>query len=177
VHKHDGFLLRLAAGPGFGSQSYDGEDFTYTREGPAMVAEIAVGVLVFENFAAHVSAWYWHIGDTVVSDGHEAHWSDDTLTAIGGGIGATYFIMPWNVYLTAGFGATDLSRGDPEGYDMETTPVLAARAAAGKEWWVSDNWGLGFAVAYDAAVALLNEGGEGMMEGSSIGLLLSATYN
>jgi hypothetical protein len=82
--------------------------------------------------------------------------------------------MPSNFYfsVTPAIGVVSLNEG---GTTYDTKNGFAIRLAVGKEWWVSDNWGLGLNLQYAHAS---NESKTGVkMSTNWAGLAFSATYN
>jgi len=68
-----------------------------------------------------------------------------TSAGIGGiGVGLTYYLMPANVFFsgTLALGALTTTSG---GVDSVKRTGLLARVGAGKEWFISESWGLGVA--------------------------------
>ena len=99
------------------------------------------------------------------------------------GLGLTYYFMPINPYLTAVLGAGWLTL-DIDGDDVDTRGTDAGfgfNFDVGKEWWVSDNWGLGLAGRFVlVSGTTTNEDNNDVK--SAFGLvafavLFSATYN
>jgi len=68
------------------------------------------------------------------------------------GVGVTYYLMPANVFLSGavGFGGLQITQND---VDHDTEAGFATRVGIGKEWFVSDSWGLGLAACLDACAA------------------------
>ena len=61
------------------------------------------------------------------------------------GIGLTYYFMPVNLYLTGAVGFS-YAQVEVDGVDRGSSDVgFGLNVDLGKEWWVSDNWGLGIA--------------------------------
>lgn len=63
---------------------------------------------------------------------------------------------------------------------METDNGIGINLAIGKEWWVSDNWGLGVAAQLSSTVLPdknLRTGEELNLTTHSVGILFSATFN
>jgi hypothetical protein len=61
------------------------------------------------------------------------------------GAGVAWYLMPWNFYLTLAAGAGPLMI--TEGSKTYTSHSgFVGRAGAGKEWFVSESWGLGAAL-------------------------------
>jgi hypothetical protein len=136
-----------------------GGDFTF-----------ALGGCVSENLALHGSLFSWVLSDPDVEiDGLGSGELDGTysMSAYGGGI--TYFIMPANMYLSANVGLGFLTI-DTELGDETSDPGFATDLSVGKEWWVSNGWGLGLAGAL--GIHAIEE-----TNGWSAGVRFSATFN
>ena len=76
--------------------------------------------------------------------------ADDPTTQLAAamiGVGASYYIMPHNVYLGGAIGVMggEADNVDDDGIQDEPLRVQAwlIQLEGGKEWWVSENWGLG----------------------------------
>jgi hypothetical protein len=146
AHRHDGFFLQMDLGAGgLGSGASQGGD-ELTLTGSAGQFSIAVGGAVAENFVLAGHLW-GAVADepTVTLDGDDMGRFDGTNTLTGVGLNLTYYFMPLNLYLSATPSLTQMAferNADGERQEMETG--LGIRLALGKEWWVSENWGLGF---------------------------------
>jgi hypothetical protein len=92
------------------------------------------------------------------------------------GAGLTYFFMPVNMYLSGTVGAGSLSFSGTDLDGLETDSGLALNFVLGKEWWVSNRWGLGLAGAFDYHSAPDKNVSEDWT-GTSFSLLFSATFN
>ena len=171
AHQHDGLFLRLTAGPGFGSWQGSG-----TATAPSTVGaitnpqsdgskgggSISLGGAVGENLILHGDLWF---------NGNSPRQTRTAFmefgTAVAGG-GLTYYFMPHNIFVSGGIGMAtswlvvldpnDMdrefgrdSRHDriPDGFNYGTG--IGAYLMVGKEWWVSDNWGLGVGLQGDFA--------------------------
>jgi len=150
-HEHDGFFLRLSLGVGAADTELDDEatDSEIQLEGTAGDVNIAIGGVVAENLAIHATIFGWSITDPdaeIREPGFEEEGElegDLSLGAFGGGI--TYYLMPVNIYFSGSIGAGRLTF-DPEGFDeVDSDTGIVGDFTVGKEWFVSDNWGLGFA--------------------------------
>jgi hypothetical protein len=121
----------------------------YTISGPAGYLGFAIGGSIADGviLAGHL----WGIGATnpnVTFNGQGGSLSDTSLGFGAIGPEFDYYVMPANFF----FGATlALSRATLRtggrltagGVDYSTQVGVAGQLAAGKEWWVSDSWGLG----------------------------------
>src|SRR5262249_50915077 len=143
---------------------------------------IAFGAIVLPNLAVHGTLWGWGLNDPSVDvSGNIGTFSLSNkglfeMSAIGAG--ATYYVMPWNAYVSASlgsgqFGGTDQLQGTSNrGFAVDVT--------AGKEWWANDDWGVGAAASYSHCSAKdkdlgPNPGGD--WTGTSWALRFTATFN
>ena len=94
------------------------------------------------------------------------------------GIGVSHYFMPVNAYFTlAILGVLDrVEYGDSKG-DSEVGYGISI--SAGKEWWLANDWGIGFALFYNygAADDQSSEQNPPTLSNSIIGIALSITYN
>jgi hypothetical protein len=136
---------------------------------------ISAGWAVVDRLVVHLAFTIAGPGSPdLVMEGVATHVrSSDTW---GYGPGITYY-LPHNFYLT---GTGVIARLSVESLDGRTTQSArgpGAELMAGKEWWISENWGLG--VAAKMLVAHLPGGdlGPGSWQSFSGGVVFSATYN
>jgi hypothetical protein len=176
--EHDGFFLRLSAGGGWAKTELEDEETGDTLEADAPVAEsnFAVGGCVAENLAIHATFYGWLMSDPdveITGVGSGELNGEFTLSAFGAGI--TYYIVPVNIYLSASAGAGTISFEGPD-FDVESDTGFAGDVTIGKEWWVGDSWGLGFAGAVN--LHSIPDGGiDENWKGTSFALRFSATLN
>ena len=163
--QHKGFYLRLTTGIGYGTT---GDEVKLSGAGG--MTTIGIGYAIMENLIVNADIWALHaIDPTIEFDGKEAE-VDGGLDISGLGIGLTYYLMPANIYVTGSLGMADATL-EVDGYgEFESDSGLGVNLAVGKEWWVSDNWGLG--VAGQVFFADIED--ESAIAG---GILFSATYN
>jgi hypothetical protein len=95
------------------------------------------------------------------------------------GIGVSWYFTSYNIYLSPviSFSVMEYDgpvlKGDSEGGGGFGLSV-------GKEWWVSDNWGLGVALYVYSGSDTVKEKSTGItsdVKSSIIGLMFTATYN
>ncbi len=194
--RHDGFFLRMAPGMsviymrGNGTREayYDDPHLT----SPGMLFDFAIGGAVKDNLILH--AGFTSSSPILkmenMEDGIEGR---ADLTTVGAGL--TYYFMPSNIYVSASAGMAHLEfRGDydcEDDFDRDDDDCGdcddddddlfhehalggSAQLMIGKEWFVSDNWGLGFGGSAKYAWAQsehLN------WDAGVFGLYFSATYN
>jgi hypothetical protein len=160
--RHLGVQLRGVAGPSYlhAVQAVAGEQTTIS--GPGMQVEFALGHMVGERFALNM--------DLVVAHSFSAEYgvlADTTFTALHLGAGATYWLMPANVYLAGSIGfARSSVEGEPVRIDIEVPTSdpseigVGLHLAVGKQWWVSERVGLGATLSLLSSVANNPIGGE-----------------
>jgi hypothetical protein len=181
-HTHDGFFLQMDLG--FGSMKSKSDTFTdpflgagqLEFSGAAGQFGIANGGAVMPNFIVAGHLW----GATVSSPdvkfaGNTGSTTDTTQTLSGIGVNLTYYLMPYNVYLSAtpSIGGLTVEQGNTK---FETDSGFAIRLAVGKEWWVSTNWGLGLNLQY-AHGSNQDKDGVTTFGTNWFGAAFSATYN
>jgi hypothetical protein len=117
-----------------------------TISGLSGLAGLGIGGAISENVILGV-----HIFDAVatspsvsLSSGQSANASNATLTMWGIGPELTYYFMPSNAYVSATAGISRMSVTS-NGRTYDTDPGFGSRVSLGREWWVSDHWGLGLA--------------------------------
>jgi hypothetical protein len=142
-----GFFLRLSAGAGTVRTELTSRGNTLALSGAASDVNIAIGGVIAPNLALHGTLYGWLADDPDFEVGGRsvATRAQLDLSAIGAGV--TYYFMPINIYLSGSLGAGSLAIDGPTG-EGETGVGLVMDLTAGKEWWVSDRWGLGVAVGF-----------------------------
>lgn len=177
MYEHDGFFLRLALGFGAGGTTYrepigdvPGRSAIKTR-GVVGSFELAVGGRVWENLILHGSLIASGISSNRRVDGVEDQTYDDlsTRTVLFGG-GATYYLMPTNLYFTLNVGTAffeeerDDDRND-ERMIIESGAGVGGALTIGKEWWVGSNgqWGIGASIT-------------GSLQGAPVDIALEDTW-
>jgi hypothetical protein len=173
---HDGgFFLRLSAGPGTATTSFDLFGADLEISGPTGDANLAIGGMVTRNLALHATLFGWVASDPDMSFlGRTGRLSAD-VSLSGLGIGLTYYFMPVNIYVSGSVGAASLTveSGQTSG---ETDLGPAMDLTLGKEWWVSESWGLGVAGAFGYH-SVPEKDIEGDWTGTSFGIRFTASYN
>lgn len=136
AHRHDGFFLRLAVGAGIGGLHSDGDD----DWGGGGHFSFDIGASPIDNFVLHFRTAQHAFAL------NEASRPWDFATVSAWGIGGTWYFMPQNIYLTGSLGFAALNLLDVDGRDVsDGDGGFGCGLDVGKEWWVSDNWGLGIA--------------------------------
>ncbi len=148
VNEHDGFYLRLALGGGYTSMSasYQGSDGTIS--GGAMALGVAIGGAVSRNLIIYGEFSLSTIGSPEMESGGESTTRDDLDVSVAGfGPGMAYYVEPLNLYFsgTLLFERLSMKYDDDSDSEANSDMGVGGTLAVGKEWWVSDNWGLGLA--------------------------------
>jgi len=176
AHQHDGFYLRLDLGAGYMAQSLSDVDMKIS--GGAGSFGVALGGAVAENLivAGHLFT-NGIVNPSISSGGTSVSATDSSSSMVGLGPQLTYYFMPNNVYVSGTLAATRLSLTN-NGVTGNSEWGIGTRLALGKEWWVSDNWGLGLAGLFSWS-SNKNDGSAGAPTISTwgLGVAFSATYN
>jgi len=179
-HRHDGFYLSLNPGIALGKTVIDGPGYRETAKGGASVVELRLGGAVRPNLILS--------GDFIVRTSRnpdvspassplqsgDFRFTDGTL-----GLGLTYYFMPYNVYLSGTVGSGRILFLDVDNSTGSSSDGgLSLTLKAGKEWWVSKNWGLGVAGGYGFVSAKNGDFVSGtQLTSNKVFLLFSTTYN
>lgn len=146
-HGHDGFFLRLSIGPGHLSTSADAS-MDLSVSGGGIGLSVAIGGAIARNLVLYGDLYGTGAPRPNVRIGDdEAGASEDVSLSFGGlGIGVAYFLMPANVYLSASLGLVTASlESDAETFTDEVKAGPGVNVMIGKEFWVGDELGIGFA--------------------------------
>jgi hypothetical protein len=174
---HDGgFFLRLAAGGGTSNSKIEEGGDDIELRGTSGSFDVAVGAVLARNLAVHATLGGFGLVDpTVEFNGREESTDDVTLTMSMVGGGVTYYFGDSNTYVTASAGAGRLTfEFDGDSEDSDTG--LAVDVGIGKEWWVSDRWGIG--VSGTVGFHDIPPGdADSNFKGRSVAVRFSATFN
>lgn len=157
VHRHLGFYLHFDLGIGGVHSSGPAQ---YVKGGAATGGvSFSIGGALAENLILAGRVWSFSrsSGDT---------YAGPSVSGVGPEIVA--YFMPANSFISV---APSLTNWSESGY---TRSGFGTLAAAGKEWWIGDHWGLGVAVQGLANVNSTNSGTVWTFGGK---VALSATYN
>jgi hypothetical protein len=176
AHAHTGFALRLAAGFGYihSADKHVSDDLRY--EGGASSVMVSIGGSPVENLFLSADLFGVTCGHRKVRiDGTDVEGNFD-LTAAGLGFGVSWYFTPINIYVHATVGLSTMFITEPDGVSSKSKAGWGISLMVGKEWWVSENWGLGVAlqgVILDTPRKEITSD----MRTYWTGLLFSATYN
>lgn len=172
---HRGTFLRLAAGPSYVRSAVDLGRNHLEFSGSGAALSVAIGGCVTDDLALHADFFGAQaVSITVKENGAEvASGGDTSLSSIGIGPGVTYY-TPTNFYLGASLGIGRVSAREGEQKVTSDTGV-GLDLYVGKEWWASDNWGLG--LAGQLVVTSVPTRVNTKLLTTAVGVLFSATYN
>jgi len=182
IHRHLGFFIRPEVGLGYAymTSSSGGVDMTVKGGGGAF--GIAVGGAMSENFILGFQAWdVVAMSPTVEMSGGGTTLSGSTSSDTTAGIVGYGLLLNWytpgNTYVAVTPSLTRLALSTTSG-NANSEWGFGVRAALGKEWWVSNHWGLGLGAAL-ALSSNKDSGGSGAPTFTSLGFSVnfSATFN
>jgi hypothetical protein len=171
--EHDGFFLRLTIGPSIANVTRP----DYRWSGLGLDMGVSLGGSIIENLALHADFNTTLLPNPTERTMGRKHEFNADIVFESMGIGATYYIMPVNIFVTASGGIGVLAFEDDYGDSKDTAAGLALGGMIGKEWWVGTDWGLGLAgqVRYIRVRDYLAD--RERLNGIAFSLLFSATYN
>jgi hypothetical protein len=176
--RHHGLFLRPDLGVGYLTASASDPTAAVTLSGAAGSFGFSLGGTIAEGLILAGHVWDWNaVNPSVTVNGQSGSSSNTSLTLIAIGPELDYYFMPSNIFIG---GTLALSRGSlgVNGNSYNTEVGFAAQFAVGKEWWVSDKWGLGlkgqFVVSSNKDSAA---GNAPTWTGYAFGASFSATYN
>jgi hypothetical protein len=178
VNRHVGFFIRPEVGLSYLSTSASSGGLDLKLSGGGATLGLAIGGAVSEDFIVAGQVWDYVVSDpTVTLNGQSGTASGSSVGLVGYGVLLNWYFPPSNLYVAVTPSITRVAISDSSNNTGTTEWGFGLRAAVGKEWWVSDHWGLGL----DANVALSSNkdsGGSSATFGSAaIGVSFSATYN
>ena len=181
VETHDGFMLRLTLGLGYGSSTEEIPTLgDIELSGASGFFSLDLGGALVDNLVLH-----GRLSDMVVASptlsingSEEFETGDDvSLTFYLLGAGLTYYLMPANVYFTGVVGIAKAS-ADNGSTESSTKAGFGLEGDIGKEWWVSDNWGIGLAgrITFASVPDEVVTNDSTTLQALGFGVLFSATY-
>jgi hypothetical protein len=183
---HDGFFLQMNLGFAQQSWSIDNPNLLFsefTVEGSGAQFDISLGGAVMPNLilfgqlggTATVDPTFTaRAGSNSTSASQEPGEVTAGISTVGGGM---LYYTPVGVYVSGAVLSTILQL-ETDGTRAESDAGLGVQARLGKEWWVSDEWGVGVAAYYFRASVPAAGSAKGKdWTIDSFGLTFSATYN
>jgi hypothetical protein len=174
-----GLFVRGTAGLNSGGSSIDADvpdSGTKQLSGVGADFSAAVGWTIAPNFAVHGTFLAWGISDPAI--GRNQGKAEGTTFTMGAfGAGATFYMMPTNMYFTLSLSAATLRLKDDTAGDFDTGTGFAMEFGVGKEWLLGNKFGIGpsGALVYHS----IPNGGDipNNWSGLQLSIRLSATFN
>jgi hypothetical protein len=188
---HDGFYMRLHFGLGYGaiSASDSGGAQIARFSGQSTSFGIAAGFALTENLILYGTFLFIGISNpTGQVRGVVLNNPEVSVQYVALGAGLVYYLEPLNLYFSGTLLANQIYVTDFSGKVFSSSSLhywqygAGFQGLVGKEWWVSNNWGLGLAA--ELIYGQMNGDTDTFMTGAppswtatSFALLFSATYN
>jgi hypothetical protein len=140
---------------------------------------LALGGAIAPNLIIFGSLFYSVAADPDVTiGGVGAGLSNPSVLVVGIGPGIAYYLEPINLYLSATVAFVGSELDDQNGTPIaESKAGIGVQVVVGKEWWVSQNWGLGLAGEIVAGSMTDKNDSNLTWTASTTSLVFSATYN
>lgn len=190
LHEHKGFYLSMALGSIWGTTNVTGTDPQYGSynidfSGTGLILDLKIGIAISENLLIHFDDMAAAVSaPTAVVNGRNAPFQTTNNLSFGegmGGIGATYYLMPSNIFFsgTIGSGVFTINDNSANGSQSAGTKRgFSYQLKAGKEWFVSAKWGLGVSLAYlSTSVNNSQQGNPENWNSGRLCLMFNATLN
>jgi len=183
ARKHKGFYLSMSLGPNFPSITDEvAGDYNYKYTGTGALLDFKIGGTLKENLILHATITSTSMSGPKITSGGSSLNLDNDLglgeAMIGAGI--TYYVMPVNILFSGSVGIGNFTLVDGKNdTSISTDRGVSFQLKAGKEWWVSKRWGLGFAFTY-SRTSLTNEPGGSISEvmgSNNFGIVFNASLN
>jgi hypothetical protein len=177
AHRHDGFFLRFWIGPAYTSMKVEDADLEVTGGGGSfgIMAGVAVqeNLIVFGQLFDDIAT-----NPTVKQDGQDLGESNVNAGVVGVGAGLAYYFMPSNVYVSGALTYQEITVQD-DGEELAHTDFgPGVSLMVGKEWWVSNNWGVGVALQlFGGSMKDSEAQGSPTWSAAAAAIAFSATYN
>lgn len=178
--RHTGFMFRFELGLGYAAMRLAGPGAKLVLSGLDGMVSFDIGGSIADNLVLHLRLSAISItsptltigGRSVSTEGR----GDVVASSVLIGPALTYYIMPINVYIT---GALGLARVvlEVDGDEATTKFGWGLNVDVGKEWWASDDWGLGVGAQFWYSAVHHTEAGTAIdVASAGIQLLGSATW-
>jgi hypothetical protein len=180
AHRHLGFFIRPEGGYAWltAGTSFRGSKAEVSGSGAFLA--IAIGAAVSEDLIVAGTGWHFFVNEPELKlDGSSLGTASGASAALlGYGVAVTWYLHPSNFYLSVNPALAQLVAADGSGNNLSSDFGPGLRAAAGKEWWVSDHWGVGLAASVTLCWIKVPEAlSGGTWRSSALSLSLSATWN
>lgn len=179
-NRHLGFFLRPDLGLGYLSASETAGSTDVSISGLAGTFGLDIGGAFVEDWIIGVHVYDAVATNPTVSVGSRSGTAQNaSLSMLAIGPSLTHYFQPTNVYFTFTPAVTTMTTTRSSGASNNTDIGFGAKVAIGKEWWVSEHWGLGLNThaAFSTNGDPIAAGGSNTLSAWSFGLAFSATYN
>jgi hypothetical protein len=185
VHQHNGFYLSISGGTLFGKVTDDLGSYILEMSGTGFIVDFKLGGALNENLILHGTLISSVIpGPNIInlSNGSSANVTDNlNFGEAMFGAGLTYYFMPSNVFFSWSLGLGNFSIIDNNNSknNVSTQRGFSMQIKIGKEWLISDKWGMGIALTY-MKTNLTNKPDNSSLErldSNRFGILLNVTLN
>jgi len=169
--------MRLALG--FGGAALENTDAKLKLSGRSVGLSAAFGGAIRPNLILYGELVAHAVPEFRREDSGYSTKSPDTLNIVGVGPGVAYYFMPLNLYLSGTFLLQKAAQSDPHDNDRSTDITnqgVGCSFMAGKEWWVSADWGLGIGVEFFLGSAKSNDYDRSWTS-KAAAVMFSASYN
>ena len=175
-HRHLGGFIRPDLG--FGYQELHGSSggTDFKMNGFSATFGFAAGGAVSENSILAVHFWDTATSNPSVSSGGLSGTTSDTTLSVFA-IGPQYTIYTGGNYYFSVTPALSRVTLRANGSSGDSDWGFGLRTAVGKEWWVSDHWGLGLAGHLSFSVNKDSGSSDATLTGWGATIAFSATYN
>jgi len=180
---HDGFYLRMHIGGGTGHAGGTtslGDKLELTSG--TLSLGLALGGAVTPNLIIYGSFFIVGMPEPELDVNGTYASTQHGSTSFGGiGPGIAYYFDPYNIYVSGTIAATGFQTRDSTTNNFnryESRAGFGFQGMVGKEWWVSENWGLGVAGEFLGAGGMKDKVDSGLTwSGYAFSVVFSATYN
>jgi len=180
IHQHNGFYLSMGLGPAFGSITDKSSSFDFTYSGTGAEFDFKIGGAIKENLILHATLDSKSIMGPTIASGSNSGTASSNVSISESilGVGLTYYFMPINFLVSGSIGLGYYNLTDPDhNLNVTTQTGFAFQLKIGKEWWVSNKWGLGVGITYGKTN--LTNSAEGIsedMDSNRFGILFNASF-
>jgi len=174
---HDGFYLNFQLGAGSGKTVLEDDPLEMELTGTSGVFRVKAGYALFDNFIVYGLYGVFNQNKPNVKVGslEGPATFDATYYDFGGGV--CYYFMPRNLYISGDVASTTY-RWSEGSNNYDSGSGISYTLSVGKEWWVSENWGLGVAlIASKANISKMGDFGGDKFSHTFYGIAFTATYN
>ena len=176
--RHEGFYFRADTGYGYmNATDPSGSGSSYT--GTAALGAYHVGGSIQGSALLGVQLWAALMQNPTYKYALGTDRMSGTVGNLGLGPELTLYLLPSNVYVSSAVGLTWFLLSSSSNSQTSKTG-LGARVTVGKEWWLSQTWGLGVAAACGFSANKLpipqTDSSRGFQTWN-LGLVASLTYN